>query len=175
MSKEQIIENLKSNHLDFLSYIDGLTESQYNFAPTDKWTAGQQLEHIMLSVKPLAQGFLLPKFMIKLIFGKANRPSKTYDELVAKYKSKLEAGGRASGAFIPKPVGFDAKNRISGKIQKFVNSICNQISSYSEHDLDRLIIPHPLLGKLTVREMLYFTAYHVVHHKELTQRNLTLN
>jgi DinB superfamily len=175
MTKEQIINKLKSNHQEFLNYIDTLSETQFNFAPAEKWTAGQQLEHIMLSVKPLAQGFILPKFMLKIIFGTANRPSKTYDELVAKYKSKLESGGRASGAFIPKPVGFDAKNRISGKIQKFVNSICNQISSYSEHDLDRLIIPHPLLGKLTVREMLYFTIYHVDHHKQLTQRNLTLN
>jgi hypothetical protein len=26
-------------------------------------------------------------------------------------------------------------------------------------------LPHPLLGKLTLREMLYFTAYHADHHR----------
>ncbi len=35
---------------------------------------------------------------------------------------------------------------------------------WRDSDLDRLRLPHPLLGKLTVREMLYFTLYHNAHH-----------
>ena len=34
----------------------------------------------------------------------------------------------------------------------------------SQADLDRYRLPHPLLGKLTVREMLFFTVYHNYHH-----------
>ena len=33
-----------------------------------------------------------------------------------------------------------------------------------EEDLDNYILPHPLIGKTTIREMLYFTIYHVQHH-----------
>jgi hypothetical protein len=35
---------------------------------------------------------------------------------------------------------------------------------WREADLDRYLLPHPLLGKLTLREMLHFTLYHNYHH-----------
>jgi hypothetical protein len=38
------------------------------------------------------------------------------------------------------------------------------LKKFSEDDLDSIRLPHPLLGKLTVREMLYFAVYHVGHH-----------
>jgi len=46
------------------------------------------------------------------------------------------------------------------------------LSGFSEEDLDKLILPHPLLGKLTLREMMYFTIYHVQHHQRIVERNL---
>ena len=42
--------------------------------------------------------------------------------------------------------------------------MARQTSQISEHKLDRCILPHPLLGKLTLREMIYFTIYHMEHH-----------
>ena len=39
--------------------------------------------------------------------------------------------------------------------------------AWSERALDRYRLPHPLLGRLTVREMLLFTLYHSVHHFSL--------
>ena len=38
------------------------------------------------------------------------------------------------------------------------------IDKLDEEDLDNYILPHPLIGKTTIREMLYFTIYHVQHH-----------
>ena len=40
------------------------------------------------------------------------------------------------------------------------------VHKWSEDDLDLYVIPHPLMGKLTFREILYFTIYHVKHHKK---------
>jgi len=34
-----------------------------------------------------------------------------------------------------------------------------------------VLLPHPLLGKVTVREMLYFTIHHVQHHHALVERD----
>jgi hypothetical protein len=33
-----------------------------------------------------------------------------------------------------------------------------------EAKLDNFIAPHPLLGKITLRELCYFTIYHTQHH-----------
>jgi hypothetical protein len=46
------------------------------------------------------------------------------------------------------------------------------IVRWPERKLDSLQLPHPLLGKLTVREMLLFTLYHQRHHKDVVARNL---
>ncbi len=35
---------------------------------------------------------------------------------------------------------------------------------WTEDDLDRFLLPHPLIGKLTIREMLFFTIYHNLRH-----------
>jgi hypothetical protein len=38
------------------------------------------------------------------------------------------------------------------------------IDTWGERGLERLRLPHPALGLLTVREMLFFTLYHNLHH-----------
>lgn len=172
MNKELIKNNLLQNHDTFISHITSLSNEEFLKQKNDKWTAGQQLEHIYLSVKPVRQILTTPKFIPKLIWGKANRKSKSYEELVAKYNLKLESGGRATARFIPKSVSIEKRESIMISLKKEVENVCFKIDKFSEEELDTLILPHPLLGKLTIREMLYFTIYHVEHHLMLTKRNL---
>lgn len=165
MTKKEIIQNLQANHQDFIDLVLSLNEKDFLLQVNDKWTAGQQLQHIFLAVAPLAQGLRLPVFFLKLFFGKANRPSKTFDALVEKYHDKLQQGGVASGRFVPKPVQFSQRMALTEKLLRSVKQLCKNIEHLSEQQLDEYILPHPLLGKLTVREMMYFTIYHVTHHK----------
>jgi hypothetical protein len=172
MTKEEIKHKLRENHKAFADFIVSLSDHDLLFTENGKWTAGQQLDHIYRSVAALNKGMALPKFIIKMYVGKANRSSKDYDALVAKYKLKLEAGGRATGRFIPQPVSPEQKIIVKEKLLKAIDSLCRKIDRYDEKQLDYYILPHPLLGKLTVREMLYFTIYHAEHHQNNTLRNL---
>lgn len=172
MTKQEIQYKLQDNHKNFTELITSLNDINFLHSANGKWTAGQQLDHIYRSVSAVKLGLTLPKFLIRMIVGKANRPSKDYEALIAKYKLRLEAGGKASGRFIPKRVSPDQKIKLKDKLLKAVNSLCKKSNKYNEKQLDHYILPHPLLGKLTVREMLYFTIYHVEHHQELTLRNL---
>ena len=167
MTKEVIIKKLLSNHQEFVELIFSLTENEFSYSPNGKWTAGQHFEHIYLSVSPLTKALRMPGLLLKLIFGKANRPSKDYDALVKKYHDKLEKGGAASGRFIPKQIAFDDREKLQQKLLRTVKKLCKAVDGYTEQELDQYILPHPLLGKLTIREMLYFTMYHVEHHKKL--------
>lgn len=56
-----------------------------------------------------------------------------------------------------------------------LDQLIKSIQKYSEQELDQTILPHPLLGKITLREMLYFTIYHVEHHHHLTKNNLSFH
>ncbi|RZL46919.1 MAG: DinB family protein [Pedobacter sp.] len=173
MNKQTVKNELYESHNSFISYLDDLTNEEFLSRKNDKWTAGQQLEHIYLGVKPVRQIFGLPKFIPKLIWGQANRESKSYEDLVKKYLLKLENGGRATGRFMPKTVSIEKGKRLKVYLKNEVDKLATKLDKLTEDELDKYILPHPLLGKITMREMLYFTIYHVGHHEELTKRNLT--
>jgi DinB superfamily len=163
---------LQQNHQDFINYVGSLSEQEYEFAPLNKWTAGQQTEHIIKSVVPVANALAMPLEMLETTFGKANRPSASYDQLIAKYKTKLSEGGVAPSTFIPENQAFANREQLVQKLEKAVSNLCEKTANYSDEDLDSYVLPHPLLGKLTLREMLYFTAYHVQHHQTLIGKYL---
>jgi DinB superfamily len=115
----------------------------------------------------------LPKFIPRLIFGSANRASRSYEELVQKYQGKLASGGKASGRFLPTKVSFEQRDDLIKKLSNLVEGLNKRVEKLSETDFDEYVLPHPILGKLTLREMLYFTIYHVEHHHVAAKRNLT--
>jgi hypothetical protein len=172
MNKHEIIHQIEASYTEFTNYVSQLNDAEFVYSKNNKWSAGQQLAHLISSVKPLNQGLVLPVFVLKKMFGIANRPSKSYKELVAKYHLKLSEGGKATAAFIPKIIAANQKEKLVAMLQKRANKLCMQVHGLSETQLDTLIAPHPLLGKVTMREMLYFTAYHAQHHLQLVQQQL---
>jgi hypothetical protein len=166
MTKAILISTLKENYGNFTSFISTLTEAQFTAADAEKWSAGQQLEHLVRSVQPLAQALMLPKFVPSLLFGKANRPSRSFDEQVAHYQGKLAKGGKASGKYVPQAVVLAQREALVAQLDAHIAKLCRLLASFTEKDLDTLLLPHPLLGKLTLREMMYFTIYHVKHHHD---------
>jgi len=165
--KPQIISALTEKVDEFNNYISSLYKEQFEATPNGKWSAGQDLDHLIRAIKPLQLAYSLPKFALTILFGKTNRPSKTYDEVVTKYKTKLAAGGRASGPFIPPTIKFEKKDELIKKYHQQKQKLISKIEKQSETDLDKYILPHPLLGKVTLREMLYFTIHHNEHHLNL--------
>lgn len=172
MTKTEIASLLSENQKQFIRQFESLSEYEFLSSVNDKWNASQQLDHIIRSVQPVVLAFTLPSFALKLFFGKANRSSRSYVELVEKYKTKLTAGGRASGRFVPIGLSYSQKNSSLKKLTELISSLNKKFQKKSEEELDLFILPHPLLGKITLREMLYFTAYHAEHHKNQVAKNL---
>lgn len=164
--KPQIISSLNEKVDAFNDFILPLNKEQFEATPGNKWSAGQNLDHLIRAIKPLQLAYGLPKFALRVLFGKTNRPSRTYDEIVTKYKNKLAAGGRASGPFIPPVILFEKKEELLKKYEEQKQNLIAKIEKQSEKDLDVYILPHPLLGKVTLREMLFFTIHHNEHHLE---------
>lgn len=172
LTKAQITEKLNANHNKLAEMVSSLSEADFLAAPAGKWTAGQQLEHIYKSVKPLTMAIGLPKMALRVLIGKANRPSRDYDAVVAKYHEALARGGKAPSSFVPAAVPFESKDKLAAKVKRNVSKLISGLDRYSEQDLDKYLLPHPLLGGLTVREMLYFTIYHCEHHYQVSLQNL---
>jgi len=165
--KPQIISALSEKVDAFNNYISPLNKEQFEATPNGKWSAGQNPDHLIRAIKPLQLAYSLPKFALTILFGKTNRPSRNYDEVVTKYKTKLAAGGKASGPFIPPTIKFEKKDELIKKYDEQKQKLISKIEKQAEADLDKYILPHPLLGKVTLREMLYFTIHHNEHHLNL--------
>ena len=172
MSKQEIIELLIKDHDAFIGYIHELNADEYIFSYQQKWTAGQQLAHILLCVKPLVQVLGMDQSSIAQQFGLSERPGSSYEELLAEYMEKLKAGGKAPGRFLPEPASADQRAWLSESLRNTVNELCARIDRFEETDLDRLCVPHPLLGNLSLREMLYNVIHHVRHHHAMAEHNL---
>ena len=172
MNKAEIAALLQVNHKQFIDLQSTLDERKFTTSINGKWSPSQELDHIIRAVQPVVLAFYLPSFFLKFIFGTANRPSRSYEALVEKYHHKLAHGGKASGRFIPKGIRFKIRDTALQKLESLVNRLTRKIEKKQEEWLDHTILPHPLLGKVTLREMLYFTAYHLEHHRKNTLRNL---
>jgi hypothetical protein len=167
MTTSDLFRLIDDRHRAFGQSIVALSEADFERSIDQKWSAGQQLQHIVLSVSPVAWAFSLPIFFLKMLFGTANRPSRSYDELVARYQTRLAEGGKAPRAFVPGNVPWAQRTQHHQKLEKNIDRLLRRAARYTEAELDTYLLPHPLLGKLTLREMLYFTAYHVQHHPPL--------
>ena len=166
LSKPEIIEQLAEASKEFSAVCTGINDELFFYQPADKWSIAQNAEHLIIATKNTIPAYTIPKFIVRWYAGKPNRPSRTYDELVAKYKLKLEQGGRAGGRFIPKQVSSEpGKEKIIQSFSNCMNQLASAIEKkWNEPQLDEYIAPHPLLGKITLRELGYFSIYHTYHH-----------
>jgi hypothetical protein len=54
-------------------------------------------------------------------------------------------------------------------MDKLINAIEKKTT---DPHLDHFIAPHPLLGKITLRELCYFTIYHTLHHQAIINERI---
>ena len=168
MTKSEIQQALTESHEQFLVYLEGMDGEAFEYSPNEvKWSGGQQLEHIFKSVQAVAKAFKYPGWLVKWKFGKANRPSRSYDELVKRYEEKLEkVKGRTAKGFAPTKTSVSNRAGLCAGTRNAIQSINRSVAKSSDQKLDTLILPHPLLGKVTLREMAMFCVYHVGFHHD---------
>lgn len=81
MQKQELIKLFIENHLEVVRYIDGLDDLKLTYYANEKWTAGQQLEHIYLTIKPFPK-LLSAKAYIKDKFGPINRTPWSFESIL---------------------------------------------------------------------------------------------
>ena len=168
MTKQELIKSFYDNHKEMSDYVNSLTDEQFVYSHNGKWTAGQQFSHVYLTLLPFPK--ILPsKEFIEQKFGKIDRPIWDYETVLKNYfKTSLKAPQQ----FLPEQINTEQKATITDDLQKIVLTIQQLLDQYTDEELDTLVLPHPLLGKMTIREMFYLMTYHATHHLGQTEKNL---
>ncbi|TCI95039.1 DinB family protein [Tenacibaculum sp. M341] len=166
MDKQQINEILEEKHQMLFNWIAEQPTEKWLSHPEGKWTAGQHIAHLVNSIKQVNYAMSLPKFILKYKFGKANRSVRTYNHIVERYDEKLAKNQEKAKAFNSKLKVPPLKQRdqLLATLLKQQKKLQKKTNKWSDKDLDNIILPHPLMGKMPVREIIMWTAHHTEHH-----------
>lgn len=169
MDKEEIAELIDAKHSELIHWLEQQPNESWTQGPEGKWTQGQQALHLLQSIVPLNNALSLPKFLIRYKFGKANRPVRDYDTIVNRYEERLkDAKGKTfKGSQNMKIPEINEKQYILNRLQTESKKLQYKTKKISDKNLDKLILPHPLMGKMPIREIIMWTAHHVEHHTEI--------
>lgn len=174
MNKEVIISQLNANYQQFITFITQLSEEDYLYKYADKWNAAQQLGHIVVCVEPLLYVYGKDATWITERFGTTEPRNRSYDTMHDLYIGLLTQGGKAPERFLPPAEIESSRTEQCQKLMTMITTLCQQINAFEEIQLDTLLIPHPLLGNISLREMLYNVIYHVTHHQKAAEEYLAL-
>ena len=139
------------------------------FAPQGQaWSPAEHLRHLRKTTAPIGAALRAPRLLLWLRFGRHHARSRSFADLRQAYLAALATGGRA-GRFAPTPEApppdpAARRREIMHSWDAAVAGVSGAVPHWGEPGLDRYQLPHPLMGALSMREMLAFTVYHTAHH-----------
>ncbi len=162
-SQAELITAIKESVIEISNYLESISQDQMQVSIDDKWSIAENIIHLNKSVAPINMALSLPKFSF-IPFGKSKHHY-SYEEIIDKYQAKLKEGVVATGPYIPsKRSKRISKNQLIKDFRCHYSTFTKKIDKWSEEALDKYRLPHPIIGKITIREMTFFTIYHVKHH-----------
>lgn len=173
-----LIEALAAAEAEVASFFGSLSPDEFVLREDEAWSPAEHLDHLNIAVSATARGFSMSRLLLRIRFGRSRRGSRSYRELVEDYLGRLAAGAGATGRFVPQRQ--DAAEEEQPELQRELLSrwrrvnhrLSSALTAWSEKDLDRVQLPHPLLGKITARELVFFTIHHGLHHVASAKRRL---
>lgn len=165
MTKKEITDNIQIITNEVITEIEKLTEDKVSISINNKWSINGNLEHLISSIKPLTKAHKVPKFLLSYKFGKMNRKGRSYEEITAKYQTAMDNNKAPDpNPFGPKSTKNYSKETLLIQYKKETEKLIKSLNKWNEKQMDTYILPHPVIGKLSIREMLYFTHYHTKSH-----------
>ncbi len=170
-TRQEIASGLDKRFDEVTMWFAQRPDSAFIKGPSGRWTEGQVVDHLILSTKPLNLALRLPRIALGMRFGTAKAPSEPEEKLTARYEAALSAGGKAPKDFVPPAVGVEDKAQLLDELREQGRKLAKVVGDWEEADLDKYVLPHPLLGNLTIRNMLQFSHYHLQHHMDILKRD----
>jgi hypothetical protein len=169
-TRDEILEALADAERDTAGFFESLTPDEWSQRVASAWTPAEHLDHLNIACSAVARGFSMSRLLLRIRFGRAHQSSRTFEGLRDNYRALLKGGAGAAGRFIPEREELTEEQRavrhgaLLARWQRVNARLRAALAGWSERDLDRIQLPHPILGKIAAREMLFFAIYHASHH-----------
>lgn len=171
-TKPQLLAALKDSNQRAETWFGEMRAKDFFTRQAEVWSPSDNVDHLIKAVKSVTNALKLPKFTLQAMFGKPEKPSMTYEELCQIYRDAIANGAQASGRYLPnqESPSKDAQQKKQALLEQWSKAnaeLLSVIEKWDDKDLDQYLLPHPLIGKLTLREMLFFTIYHNLRNASL--------
>jgi hypothetical protein len=174
---DEIATALRALHAESVLYWKSFPTDRFLAPIGDAWSPAENVRHLTKSIRAVNVGLRLPRWVLWFAFRRPSRPSRNYTEMRDIYLARLAEGvtaGRFSPDARPAPTDPESERRRIMEYHRIaIEELVTRLLAWPDHALDRRNLPHPALGTLTVREMLYFTLYHNRHHVDVVKKRLT--
>ena len=176
LSTQEINAGIDDSFDELVAWLEARSEEDLNEIKHEgKWTAAGHVFHLVKSTKAVSKAYKFPKLVLRMKFGKNNRKERTYDELVARYKVALTPVAnqpqlQAPDEFIPEKGRSFGKEEIIKRFRDEQKDFKAAFSKWNDKDMSEYILPHPAVGKLTIKEMASFTILHTRHHLAILRK-----
>lgn len=176
-TKDEILGMLAQVRSESIEFWQGIDADRFWSRLNVPWSPADNLNHLILSTQPVARALRIPRLVLRVLFGVSPSPSRSWNVLISTYLGSLSSGASA-GRYAPKQSKqpnnvHEEQRKIVSRFASAVLLLEKAVQSWSEENLDSYRLPHPVLGKVTVREMLMFTIYHYDHHRDHVSRRLS--
>lgn len=163
-TRDEIVQGLVTSFDLVLEEFESTNEAILHQSNQEKWSIAEQMAHLIQSNFPIASALKSPKERLK-VFGQLDRETRTYEVLKGVYKAALASGTAvATGKFLPDISKYTNQAAFGLSWKQIKEKFVARAQEWTEEDLDEYVLIHPALGKLSVREMLFFTIFHNLHH-----------
>lgn len=163
-TSDALLAELDGFYDAYVQLINETSLDDLNFVHNGKWSICQNILHVNRSNQLTNVGYASPKWFLKLIFGSPSKSSRTTEEVIQAYKSKLSQGAKSHPILEANHAVCREKGKLLTEYHSVFTSLRKNLTKWSDEDLHHYNIYHPILGKITALEMLSFTVYHQYHH-----------
>jgi uncharacterized damage-inducible protein DinB len=165
-TKSQLIEDLKNAFQETINWINEQPESHFNEEiVAGKWSIAGHLYHLIKSTKAVTKGMSMPRLGLRTMFGKSNRTERVYDEMVEKYEEVVVKNSfKTLKSYEAEAERTFERSALIKRFESELNDFLKVLDKWKEADMSVYVMPHPALGKLTIREFVLFTTLHTHHH-----------
>ena len=167
--KSEIIATLQTQKLEIPAFLEGIPSEQFFDGSSEHWSVGYHVQHITSAVNRVAGGLMNPAALPKREPAIPSRDFATMREFYSEtLKNTPSETLRQLGSRVTLEKHTDLEAYKTQLISSFTSAIENfntALEHFEESNLEQLGMPHPVMGLLSSREMVFFIVFHNTHHQ----------
>jgi nitrate/nitrite-specific signal transduction histidine kinase len=175
-NKSEIVAALDQQNLEFQSFLESIPSEKFFGGSSESWSVGHHVQHITSAVSRVTQGLANPGLLPKREPATVSRDfvtlKQTYLDTLQNtpVETLRQLGSRVT---LKEHDNLEVyKTQMISSFAAAINNFNTALEGFDEENLENLGMPHPLLGIISSREMVFFIVFHNTHHQTGIQKLL---